>query len=223
MKVAVGGLEPPTSCQYVGRNLQVTALCQLSYTTHHIYSLIQAAGSHTSLRQQPQSPSALLDLQSGFRISIRFACCCVTATIQPSIPTTSLGLTLLPICSVCCCVTATVTHQPVVLSDSEITFSRWQYFTTLFHAVSFHTIWLFASSLFRCRFSSGLCTTPCGITRHPSCHCVSVYSAYLPGLLAARPSAFAEGAGFEPAMGTESFIFAFDHSANLPVLYVAMA
>lgn len=68
-----------------------------------------------------QSPSALLDLQSGFRISIRSACCCVTATIQPSIPTTSLGLTLLPICSVCCCVTATIMHQPVMLSDSEIT------------------------------------------------------------------------------------------------------
>ena len=31
--------------------------------------------------------------------------------------------------------------------------------------------------LFRCRFSSGLCTTPCGITRHPSCHCVfSIFS-----------------------------------------------
>ena len=55
-----------------------------------------------------------------------------------------------------------------------------------------------AIGLFRCRFSSELCTIPCGITRHPSCHCVSVYSAYLPGLLAARPSAFAEGEGFEP-------------------------
>jgi hypothetical protein len=62
-----------------------------------------------------------LDLQSGFRISIRSVCCDCVATIRPSILTTSLGLTLLPICSVCCCVTATVTHQPVVLSDSEIT------------------------------------------------------------------------------------------------------
>ena len=103
-----------------------TARCStmLNYTAYHIYlSLIQAAGSHTSLRHTTQSPSALLDLQSGFRISNRFVCCCVTATIQPSIPTTSLGLTLLPICSVCCCVTATVTHQPVVLSDSELTSS----------------------------------------------------------------------------------------------------
>ena len=91
------------------------------HDTPSIYSIIQAAGSHTSLRHTTQSPSALLDLQSGFLISIRFACCCVTATIQPSIPTTSLGLILLPICSVCYCVTATVTHQPVVLSDSEIT------------------------------------------------------------------------------------------------------
>ena len=80
-----------------------------------------------------------------------------------------------------------------------------------------------AIGLFRCRFSSELCTTPCGITRRPSCHCVSVYSAYLPGLHSARPSAFVEGAGFEPAVGTESFIFAFDLSANLPVLYIAMA
>ena len=69
----------------------------LSYTTHHIYlSLIQAAGSHTSLRHTSQSPSALLDLQSGFCI-IRSVCCDVIATIRPSIPTTSLGLTLLPI------------------------------------------------------------------------------------------------------------------------------
>ena len=60
-------------------------LYQLSYTTHHIYlSIIQAAGSHTSLRHTTQSPSALLDLQSGFRISIHFVCCCVTATIQPT-------------------------------------------------------------------------------------------------------------------------------------------
>ena len=118
----MGGLEPPTSCQYVGRNLQVTALYQLSYTAYHIYlSLIQAAGSHTSLRHT-QSPSALLDLQSGFRI-IRSVCCDCFATIRPSILTTSLGLTLLPICPACCCVTATVTHQPVVLSDSELTSS----------------------------------------------------------------------------------------------------
>ena len=119
----MAGLEPATSCQYVGRNLQVTALYQLSYTAYHIYlSLIQAAGSHTSLRHTTQSPSALLDLQSGFRI-IRSVCCDCFPTIQPSILTTSLGLTLLPICSVCCCVTATVTHQPVVLSDSELTSS----------------------------------------------------------------------------------------------------
>ena len=56
-------------------------------------------------------------------IVFRFVCCCVTATIQPSILTTSLGLTLLPICSVCCCVTATVTHQLVMLADSELTSS----------------------------------------------------------------------------------------------------
>ena len=40
---AVGGFEPPTSCQYVGRILQVTALCQLSYTTHRIFISITEA------------------------------------------------------------------------------------------------------------------------------------------------------------------------------------
>jgi len=42
--------------------------------------------------------------------------------------------------------------------------------------------------LFRCRFSSA--------TRLPQCYNMS---AYLPGLHAARPSAFVEGAGVEPA------------------------
>ena len=101
-----------------------TASCStmLNYTAYHIYlSLIQAAGSHTSLRHTTQSPSALLDLQSGFRI-IRSVCCDCFATIRPSIPTTSLGLTLLPICSACCCVTATETHHVGPL-DSELTSS----------------------------------------------------------------------------------------------------
>ena len=104
-----------------------------------------------------------------------------------------------------------VTQQPVVLSDSEITFSRWQYFTTLLHVVSFHTIWLFASSLFRCRFSSGLCTSlatfrwvtvssPLRLTRHPSSHCVFSIFSLLAGIVTTRPSAFAEGEGFEPSM-----------------------
>ena len=53
----------------------------------------------------------------------RSFCCDCIATIQPSIPTTSLGLALLPICSVCCCISATIMHQPVVLSDSELTSS----------------------------------------------------------------------------------------------------
>ena len=109
-----------------------TARCStmLNYTAYQIYlSIIQAAGSHTNLRHTTQSPSALLDLQSGFRI-IRSVCCDCFATIRPSILTTSLGLTLLPICSVCCCVTATVTHQPVVLSDSEIT-SRIQLYSRI--------------------------------------------------------------------------------------------
>ena len=54
----------------------------------------------------------------------RSVCCEVIATIQPSILTTSLGLALLPIYIVCCCVTATVTHQLVMLADSELTSIR---------------------------------------------------------------------------------------------------
>jgi hypothetical protein len=69
-----------------------------------------------------------LDLQSGFRI-IRSVCCDCFATIRPSILTTSLGLTLLPICSVCCCVTATETH-PVGHTDSELT-SRLQLYSRI--------------------------------------------------------------------------------------------
>ena len=60
---AVAGLEPANR-----RKTQLTLHRQ--HDTPYIYSLIQAAGSHTSLRHTTQSPSALLDLQSGFRISI---------------------------------------------------------------------------------------------------------------------------------------------------------
>ena len=85
------------------------------HDTPYIYSLIQAAGSHTSLRQQPQSPSALLDLQSGFCI-IRSVCCDVIATIRPSILTTfprTCATTCQPYCS--------HRDQPVVTAGSEIT------------------------------------------------------------------------------------------------------
>ena len=94
IKGIVAGLEPAT--QPLTASSKPTEL----HDTPYIYSLIQAAGSHTNLRHVAQSPSALLDLQSGsyFNCSL---CCCVTATIQPSILTTSLGLwflwfTLLP-------------------------------------------------------------------------------------------------------------------------------
>ena len=115
--VAVGGLEPPTSCQYVGRILQVAALSAELHDTPYIYSLIQAAGSHTSLRHTTQSPSALLDLQSGFRI-IRSVCCDVIATIRPSILTTfprTCATTCQPYCS--------HRDQPVVTAGSELTSS----------------------------------------------------------------------------------------------------
>ena len=125
--VAVAGFEPATSpfyglklIFYVVSAPPPSALYQLSYTAHRIYlSLIQAAGSHTSLRHTTQSPSALLDLQSGFRISIRSVCCDCVATIRPSILTTSLGLALLPIRMLRH--SRNQMHQPVMLSDSEIT------------------------------------------------------------------------------------------------------
>ena len=62
-----------------------------------------------------------------------FVCCCVTATIQPSILTTSLGLALLPICS--------STTYPVSCRfgnyRSRLLSFVWPYFTALFHAVFF--------------------------------------------------------------------------------------
>ena len=61
--------------------------------------------------------------------------------------------------------------------------------------VSFHSICVEVS--FAAVSAHGF-ARPFRITLHHSCHCVSVYSAYLPGLLAARPSAFVEGEGFEP-------------------------
>ena len=69
--------------------------------------------------------------------------------------------------------TATIMHQHVMLTDSEIT-SRLQLYSRIGYRL-FPLLQLVG--LFRCRFSSGLCTTPCGITRHPSCHCVfSIFS-----------------------------------------------
>ena len=64
--------------------------------------------------------------------------------------------------------------------------------------------------LFRCRFSSGLCTSlatfrwvtvssPIRLTRHPSCHCVFSIFSLLAGIATARPSAFVEGDGVEPS------------------------
>ena len=108
----------------------------------------------------------------------------IIATIQPtSYVPPSLGLTLLPICPVCCDSVATITH-PVGLTDSEIT-SRLQ----LYSRISYRLFPLLQLvGLFRCRFGS--------TTRLPQCYNMS---AYLPGLHAARPSAFVEGAGVEPA------------------------
>ena len=69
--------------------------------------------------------------------------------------------------------TATIMHQPVMLTDSEIT-SRLQLYSRIGYRL-FPLLQLVG--LFRCRFSSWLCTTPYGITRHPSCHCVfSIFS-----------------------------------------------
>ena len=105
---------------------------------------------------------------------------------------------------------------------------------TLFHAASFHSIrfevyfaavsaqgFARASPPFggsRCHHRYGLLATHLAIV-------YSVYSAYLPGLLAARPSAFVEGEGFEPprfSAHDQSPLLPLSSQPTFPVLYVAM-
>ena len=200
--VAVGGLEPPTSCQYVGRILQVAALSAELHDTPYIYSLIQAAGSNTSLRHTTQSPSALLDLQSGF--SIYFVLYIAVAR-QPYSAFNSHNLPsdlryYLP--------ALLFTSRPTrghcwfgnYLVTSGCTYGLG---TVSFHSISFEVYFAAVSAQgfarasppfggSRCHHRYGLLATHLAIV-------YSVYSAYLPGLHSARPSAFVEGAGLEPA------------------------
>ena len=136
----------------------------------------------------------------------RSLCCDCVATIRPSIPTTSLGLTLLPICSVCCCVTATVTHQLVMLADSELTSFLPVVLTGWIPSLSTPSALRPISMPFQLRALHE--------PRHLSVgHGVITATAYSPPLLPlciqyiqptcrdftlARPSAFVEGEGFEP-------------------------
>ena len=138
-------------------------------------------------------------------IVFRFVCCCVTATIQPSILTTSLGLTLLPICSVCCCVTATVTHQLVMLADSELTSSPPAVLTDWLPSLSTPS----ALRSLSMPFQLMALHDPFGLLATTLAIVYSVYSAYLPGLHAARPSAFVEGEGFEPPPNPSSVMRCF--------------
>ena len=112
-------LRPRASCICPSR----AALYQLSYTTHRIYIPSYKQLAATPTYGNTAEPIRTIGLAIRILYSIRSVCCDVIATIQPSILTTSLGLALLPICPVCCCVTATVTHQLVMLTDSELTSS----------------------------------------------------------------------------------------------------
>ena len=153
----------------------------LSYTAYHIYSKHHRSRLNCfALAGIPFSPALPKCLRS--------LCCDLIATIQPTshVPHFPRPYTTTYLSCMLLCYSNRIPSRGFY-ADSEITFSRWQYFTTLFHAVSFHTIWLFASSLFRCRFGS--------TNRLPQCYNMS---AYLLGLLAARPSAFVEGGGLEP-------------------------
>lgn len=121
---------------------------------------------------------------SSFALLFRsFRCDCV-ATIQPtSYVPPSLGLKLLPICPVCCDIVATIIPSRGYYTDSEITSSLQLYSRIGYRLFPLHQPY----GLFRCRFGSA--------TRLPQCYNMS---AYLPGLHAARPSAFVEGGGLEP-------------------------
>ena len=203
-------------------------LYQLSYTTHRIYSLIQAAGSHTSLRQQPQSPSALLDLQSGF--SIHFVLYVAVAR-QPYSAFNSHNLPsdlryYLP--------ALLFTSRPTrghcwfgnYLVTSGCTYGLG---TVSFHSISFEVYFAAVSAQgfarasppfggSRCHHRYGLLATHLAIV-------YSVYSAYLPGLHSARPSAFVEGDGFEPpciSAHDSMSLLPSSSQPTFPVLHVAM-
>ena len=194
----MAGLEPATNDV---NDISSLYALPLSYTTHHIYSLIQAAGSHTSLRHTTQSPSALLDLQSGFRILIRSVCCRRAATIF-GLQSHNLPSDLryyLP--------ALLFTSRPTrghcwfgnYLVSSGCTYGLG---TVSFHSISLEVYFAAVSAQgfarasppfggSRCHHRYGLLATHLAIV-------YSVYSAYLPGLHSARPSAFVEGEGFEP-------------------------
>ncbi len=117
--VAVEGFEPPTSqmindlrhqcqlalgiflCPYI-----IHALFQLSYTTYHVY-----CKHHRSRLNCFALTGILFSPALPFVFFVSYVA--ETATIRPSILTTSLGLALLPICL--------STTYPVGLADSEIT------------------------------------------------------------------------------------------------------
>ena len=103
----------------------------------------------------------------------------------------SLGLTLLPICPVCCDSVATM-----IPSRGSYRFGNYLVTSGCTYGlstVSFHSLSVLVS------FDAvSWRSLPLWLPRryHPPCY---IISAYLPGLHAARPLAFVEGAGFEPA------------------------
>ena len=143
---------------------------------------------------------------SSFALLFRsFRCDCV-ATIQPtSYVPPSLGLALLPICPVCCDSVATIIPSRGYYTDSEITSSLQLYSRIGYRLFPLHQ----PCGLFRCRFGSA--------TRLPQCYNMS---AYLPGLHAARPSAFVEGEGFEPPLSPSSVMRCFQPLSQPSLFYI---
>ena len=137
---------------------------------------------------------ASISLQLCLVLFRSFRCDCV-ATIQPtSYVPPSLGLALLPICPVCCYSVATIIPSRGYYTDSEITSCL-----QLYSRIGYRLFPLLQPyGLFRCRFGSA--------TRLPQCY---NKLAYLPGLHAARPSAFVEGEGFEPPLNPSSVMRCF--------------
>ena len=86
--------------------------------------------------------------------------------------------------------------------------------TVSFHSISFEVYFAAVSAQGFARPLAGLLATHLAIV-------YSVYSAYLPGLHSARPSAFVEGEGFEPPLTGVRAHLSLRHSANLP-FYRAM-
>ena len=208
--MVVGGLEPPTVS--LPQELQTWLLYQLSYTTpinmyypkFRPYAEPNPAYDSWLFAQRAYSePSLHLFALLKFRIPAAHS---ASINLPPS-----LGLTLLPSRLILCMSGPSRGRCGV----RNLPCRLWLYLR--FWCRLFPLLQLVG--LFRCRFDSVQRT---GL--RPGCLHSSVISinavAYLPGLHAARPSAFVEVVGFEPHVPNREQIYSLPHLTALPNLLI---